>query len=76
MNENHPGSSTILLDGFVRIAGGYAHAFGELDTLGVRAMGYYAQNDCPTTTSSLLSTPLPTAGSLPFPLKASRIVFT
>ena len=47
MNENHPGSSTILLDGFVHIAGGYALAFGELDTLGVRAMGYYTQDELP-----------------------------
>jgi phospholipase C len=47
MNENHPGSSTILLDGFVHIAGGYAKAFGELDTTGVRAMGYYDQNELP-----------------------------
>ena len=29
MNENHPGSSTILFDGFVHIAGAYAKFFGE-----------------------------------------------
>lgn len=44
MNENHAGSSTILLDGFVHISGAYALFFGESDTLGVRAMGYYDQN--------------------------------
>ncbi len=47
MNENHPGSSTILLDGFAHIAGGYALAFGESDTRGVRAMGYYTDNELP-----------------------------
>ena len=36
-----PAPAQYLLDGFVHIAGGYALAFGELDTLGVRAMGYY-----------------------------------
>jgi len=47
MNENHPGSSTILMDGFVHIAGDYALAFDEVDTLGVRVMGYYDQDDLP-----------------------------
>jgi phospholipase C len=47
MNENHPGSSTILMDGFVHIAGAYALAFDEVDTLGVRVMGYYNDEDLP-----------------------------
>ena len=47
MNENHAGSSTVLMDGFVHIAGGYALAFDELDTTGVRAMGYYDENELP-----------------------------
>ncbi|HLH05907.1 MAG TPA: alkaline phosphatase family protein [Terriglobales bacterium] len=47
MNYENPGSTTALMDGFARIAGGYAQFFGELNLSGSRAMGYYDQDELP-----------------------------
>ncbi len=44
LTENAP----LLLDGFVHTAGGLAIFDGDPDTKGVRAMGFYTQNDLPS----------------------------
>jgi phospholipase C len=41
-------NAPLLLDGFVHTAAGLATFVGDADTLGVRAMGFYNQNDLPS----------------------------
>ncbi len=41
-------NAPLLLDGFVHTAAGLATFVGDADTLGVRAMGFYDQNDLPS----------------------------
>jgi phospholipase C len=46
-NRSDPLSSTPMLDGFVRMAGGLAMGSGFTDTQGLRAMGFYNGRDLP-----------------------------
>lgn len=46
-NRSDPTSNTPALDGFVTAAANFARSQGENDVAGVRAMGYYNQNDIP-----------------------------
>lgn len=48
VNRFNPATTTdIKMDGFVHTAAGLAQFNGDFDTRGVRAMGYYDQNDLP-----------------------------
>ena len=46
-NRWNPSSNTILMDGFVHTAQGYANYAGLFDKGGYRAMGYYTETDLP-----------------------------
>jgi phospholipase C len=46
-NRNNPTSNTPTMDGFVTAAANFARDQGQHDLAGLRAMGYYDQNDIP-----------------------------
>ncbi len=46
-NRTDPTSNTPTLDGFVTAAANFARDQGQQDLAGIRAMGYYNQNDIP-----------------------------